>query len=169
MELNVNIFTRRSVRKYTGEPVSTGDIETIIKAGMYAPSARNGQPWQFIVIDDRSLLEQIAAMHRNAQMVKDASLALVVCGDPALTSRPVYLQLDLGAAIENVLLAAHGLGLGAVWCGVYPDEARTSGLKALLGIPAEVQPMALIPLGYPAETPEEPERFKPERIHHNTW
>ena len=163
------IQTRRSIREYEDRDVPKELIRQMLAAAMMAPSARNGQPWQFIVIDDRNLLSQIPQFHPNGAMVAKAPVAILVCGDLALEQSPGYWPIDCAAATENLLLAAHALGLGAVWTGVYPREERMQGFRRLFELPENVIPHTLIPLGYPAEQPVSRERYQPQRVHHNGW
>ena len=170
MELYEGLITRRSVRKYTGEKISEEDINTIINAGMYAPSARNTRPWHFIVIDDKSAFEKIMAFHPAAAMLSQASHAIAVCGDEELQNGPGYYVMDCSAALENMLLAAHALGVGAVWVGIHPKPDRIEALSALLELPAHVKPVALISLGVPSENEESVcQRYEPEKIRYNRW
>ena len=163
------ILKRRSIRRYSGKPVDKSEIRLLLKAGMYAPSARNEQPWHFIVIDQRDLLIRIRDVHPYASMLPGAELAILVCGDEKLELSKGYWPVDCAAATQNILLAAHALGLGAVWLGVYPRPARQSDLRKIFELPSHVHPFALISIGYPAEEKRMPERFKDERIRWNEW
>jgi nitroreductase len=163
------IFTRRSIRRYTPEPVSAEAIREILKAAMSAPSAGNEQPWEFIVITDRSLLDEIPRFHPNAQMVKEASAAILVCGNLHRETHQGFWVQDCSAAVENILLAVTQKGLGAVWVGIYPRGERVEGMRKLFNLPDFVMPFALVPLGYPAEEKPPSERFDSSRIHDNKW
>ncbi|HAF28968.1 MAG TPA: nitroreductase family protein [Bacteroidales bacterium] len=163
------ILTRRSIRKYTKQEVASNQVDTLIKAGMYAPSASNQQPRHFIVINESDILNKIAEVHPYAKMLKQAQLAILVCGDINLELSKDYWVVDCSAATQNILLAAHELGLGAVWLGIHPREERKSEIRNIFKLPENIQPMSLISIGYPAEEKEMPERFKPERIHYNAW
>jgi nitroreductase len=163
------IFNRRSIRKYTDKVVSEDLIEKILRAGMAAPSAGNEQPWHFIVIDDKDVLNEIPKFHPYSQMLKQASHAIVVCGDRSLQKYEGYWVQDCSAAMQNMLLMAQDLGLGAVWLGVYPVQERVSGLKKLLSLPEGVTPLSIMSLGYPAEAKEPEDRFNSSRIHKNGW
>ncbi len=163
------IFTRRSIRHFTDKKVSKEDIETILKAAMYAPSAGNQRPWHFIVITDQDILSEIPTIHPYAQMVRESAFSILVCGDLSLQSHEGYWMLDCAASVQNLLLAAHELGFGAVWTGVYPRENRIDGIRSLIKLPENVIPFALVPIGYPAETKELPNRFEESRVHFNKW
>ena len=171
MDLFEAIHTRRSIRAFTPEPVSEADLETVLRAAMAAPSAGNAQPWHFVVIDDRAILDAIPAIHAHAAMVKSAPLAIAVAAELAQEKFPGfgYWTLDCSAAVENLLLAARGLGLGTVWCGIYPRPERMEGLARLLRFPDGVTAHALVVIGHPAQEFKRVERFKPERIHKNVW
>jgi len=169
METLKAILTRRSVRRYTNVPVTTEEQENILKAAMYAPSANNQQPWQFIVIDEREKLNHLTELHPYAKSLLEAPLAVLVCGDMNVTRSKDYWVQDCSAATQNLLLAAHGLGLGTVWLGVYPREARYKAIQEYLGLPETVIPFSLIAVGHPAGPLPEADRFKPNRIHTNGW
>lgn len=165
------IHTRRSIRTYLDQPVPEELIQKLLAATMQAPSACNQQPWQFVVIDDRAILAKIPPIMPNAAMVANAPLAILVCGDlhMRVEKSEGYWVLDCAAAIENMLLAAHALGLGAVWCGVYPREKRMEGLRQLVGLPKNVIAHSLVVLGYGAEKVPAEDRYRAERVHHNQW
>lgn len=163
------ILNRRSIRKYTDQPIPDDIIKELLKAGMSAPSAGNQKPWHFIVINEREILDEIPKFHPYAQMVKQAKSAIVVCADLSLEKHPGYWVQDCSAATQNILLAAHDKGLGAVWVGLYPREERVAGMTKLLNIPENVIPLSLIPLGYPAEQKDYIERYDPDRVHYNKW
>jgi nitroreductase len=169
MDAMAMILTRRSIRKYTQDPVTDSLVEELLKAAMSAPSAGNQQPWQFVVIRSRTLLEQIPTIHPYSSMVPDAQLAILVCGDLQAARLSGYWIQDCSAATENLLLAAHAKGLGAVWLGVYPREERVQGLQRLLGLPEHVIPMALIAVGYPAEQKPPSNRYDAARVHNDGW
>ena len=163
------IIERRSIRRYSGKPVDKREINLLLKSAMYAPSARNQQPWHFIVIDDRVLLGRIMKVHPYASMLSGASAAVLVCGDDTLELSKGYWSVDCAAATQNLLLAAHALGIGAVWLGVYPRQERQDGIGEIFELPAHVHPFSLVSLGYPGENIDIPERFRPERIRWNRW
>lgn len=163
------IFNRRSIRRYTEQNIDSETIILLLKAAMYAPSAVNKQPWHFIVIDSRKTMQQIMEIHPHAGMLRTASHGIVICGDEQLQHDDGYWVVDCGAATQNLLLAAHSLGLGACWVGIQPREARKKAFSSLLGCPAHVKPFALVTLGYPAEAKPMPERFHPEKVKLNMW
>lgn len=169
MQLKEALLHRRSIRRYTTDVVADQLITDIIRAGMYAPSAANKQPWHFIVIRQQKTFEDIVAFHPHARMLLQAQAAILVCSDSKLEHGPGYGVVDCSAAVENMLLYAHGLGLGACWIGIHPREERKKNISELLNLPGHVAPIALISLGYPAETKATPERFEPTRIHYEKW
>jgi len=148
--LEVNL-TRRSIRRYKKQTVPYGEIEGLIRAGMAAPSANNQQPWHFVVIDDNSILDEIPKFHPYSQMLREASAAVLVCGDTGLDRGGGMWVQDCAAATENILLAAHAKGIGAVWLGVFPREERYLTIREMLGMPENVVPFSIVSLGFPAE------------------
>ncbi|MCE5252674.1 MAG: nitroreductase family protein [Actinomycetia bacterium] len=163
------ILTRRSIRRYTDRPVADEVVVELLRAAMAAPSAQNQQPWQFIVVRDRSLLTKMAHVSRYSGMVGGAQAAVVVCGDLTNERSPGFWVEDCAAATQNLLIAAHALGLGAVWVGIYPRRERVDRLRDLFKPPEEVIPFAVIPIGYPAENPGPVDRFDRERVHFDRW
>ena len=136
---------------------------------MAAPSAKNQQPWHFVVVRDRSLLVRMETFSPYSKMVGGAQVAIAVCGDASQAPSPYYWAQDCSAATQNLLIAAHALGLGAVWLGAYPGEERVDRLRNLLALPEHVVPLAVIAIGYPAEDPGPVDRFDQQRIHFDTW
>lgn len=167
-----NIMTRTSVRSYTDKSVEDEKIELILKAGMAAPTARNKQPWVFIVVNDKELLTQMADSLPYAKMAAQASVAIVACGDLSKAlegDAAAYWIQDVSAATENILLAAHGLGLGAVWTGVYPIKERMNTVCRILNLPENIVPLNVIPVGYPKENPVPKDKWKKENVYYNAY
>lgn len=169
MEFQDVVKTRRSIRNYTEKPVSEEMIEAVIRTAMMAPSAGNQQPWHFIVLRKREQLDAIPTFHPYSKMVQKAQVAILICGDPDGGKWPDYWAQDCSAATQNLLLGARNLGLGTVWAGVYPDEARMAGFRQLLGIPDNIYPFALVPVGWPDGDFQEADRFNSARIHFGAW
>jgi len=163
------IMTRRSIRRFKDRPVDEKSIAILLQAAMQAPSASNRQPWHFIVITERGLLSAIPEFHPHAKMLFQTPAAIMICGDIRIEESIEYINTDCSAATQNLLLAAHDLGLGAVWLGIYPRERRVAEIRKLLGIPRTITPIALVALGYAAEEKEPEERFQPKRVHRNRW
>ena len=166
-----NIHSRKSVRQFTSDPVSEKQVETLLRAAMAAPTAVNYQPWRFVVVTERRELDEIAGILPYAQMLKQAPLAIIVCGETTWMGgigNP-YWQQDCAAATENLLLAAEALGLGAVWTGVYPNEDLYPKLHDYLNLPANIQPLCCIPVGHPSGKTQPRDKWKPENIHYGKW
>ena len=166
-----NIMTRTSIRQFTNQPVSKDTLDMIVKAGMAAPSAVNAQPWAFVVVTDKEVLDSLNVKHSHANL-KTATAAIIVCGNLEKAMEgpgQEYWVQDCSAASENILLAAHALGLGAVWCGVYPIEDRVKDISQVLGLPEKIIPLNIITMGYPAENPEPKDKFKADAIHYQKW
>jgi nitroreductase len=163
------IFERRSIRKYSKLPISDDFIEKLLRAAMAAPSAGNQQPWEFIIIKDKNILTDITKVHPYSQMLKEASVAIVVCADLDKEKHGGSWVIDCSAATENILIEAQYLGLGAVWLGVYPREDRIKGVKELINLPVNIVPLSIVSLGYPAEKKGPSDRYDKLRIHINKW
>ena len=166
------IMTRTSIRQYTDQPVEKEKIEAMLRAGMAAPTAVNAQPWHFVVVSDKAKLGELAAANPRAGMLKSAPLAIVVCGDMSKAmegkGRQFWIQ-DCSAATENILLAAHAQGLGAVWTALYPMEERIQPVSEALKLPDTLIPLCTVVIGYPAEQPEPKDKWKPENISYNEY
>jgi len=166
-----NIMTRTSIRQYKDQPVEQEKIDIMLKAAMAAPTAVNLQPWHFIVIDDKNTLKLLSGQQPN-----NAPLMIAVCGDTNKTTMPdgkgklpdFWVQ-DVSAATENLLLAAHAQGLGAVWTGVYPVMERVAEVANVLNCPENIIPLAVVRIGYPDESPEPKDKFKQENISYNKF
>jgi nitroreductase len=160
------IFRRRSIRKYTSEPISKADLTALLEAGMAAPSASNKKPWHFVTVTDNQALKALADAHRYGKMLPGAGLAIAVCGDPSISN---WWVQDCSAATENILIAASGLGLGAVWLGIYGVPEREQALREILGIPKDVGVLSLLSIGHPAEHRDARTQYDPARIHTGQW
>lgn len=162
-----NIATRTSIRSYSVRPVEDKTIETLLKAGMAAPTAQNSQPWVFYVVKDKELMREIANELPFTRMAADAAVLIVPCGDrdKFLSGEGMtYWVQDVSAATENILLAAHAMGLGAVWTGVYPIRERIADVSRILDLDEKHVPLCVIPIGYPAENPKPKDKWDPDKI-----
>jgi nitroreductase len=164
-----SVMSRRSIRKYTDKKISDETVRELLKAAMAAPSAGNQQPWEFIVLRDKEVMSKIIEVHKYATMLKEAEVAIVVCGDEAKEKFKGYWVQDCSAATENILIEAQELGLGGVWLGVYPMEDRVEALKEILNIPSSVTPLSIVSLGYPGESKDPADRYDETRIHFDRW
>ena len=167
------IRARTSIRSFDpSRSVSDADVEKILRAAMCAPSAMNRQPWEFVVVRDKAKLEELGRRLPNSRVANGAQLAIAVCGttDNGLPGRgKEYWIHDCSAATMNLLLAVKGLGLGAVWTGVYPGVERIAIVREVLKIPAGYEPLNLIPIGYPAENPPPKDKWNPAKVHRDIW
>lgn len=171
MEVYEAILTRRSVRTYDTRPVSPEIIKKIAGAGMCSPSARNNRPWEFIAITDRSILSRLSKVRPFWAMLNGAGAAIVVVNDNRTYTSPTtaFSVQDCAAATENILLAAHGEGLGAVWLGLYPLKEEQDMVRDILEIPANIIPFSIISLGYPAVRVKGKDCFEEEKLHWNSY
>ncbi len=166
------VWRRRSVRRFLpGRPVGEDAIQELLAAAMAAPSACNRRPWEFIVLTEAGRLAAVASLLPNGAFLAEAPLGIVVLGDIARAhaGELSYLLQDCSAAIENLLVAAPALGLGACWLGVHPRADRMAGLRRLFSLPEGIVPVAVLAVGHPAEAPEPRTQFEPERVHRNGW
>lgn len=163
-----NIMTRTSVRTYEpGRDISADTVETLLRAAMSAPTAVNAQPWKFIVVRNADVRDSLAKSLPNAgDKLTAAPLAVVVCGDTAkfFKPQPDFWVQDCSAATENLLLAAHAIGLGAVWCGIYPDQARVKECAGALGLTGRFIPLCVVPIGYPTGENTPKDKWKVENV-----
>ena len=162
------IMTRRSVRKYTAEAVSDEALETVLRAAMAAPSAGNQQPWRFVIVRDRGILGQLSQATPYAGMLAGAPVGIVVCADTRDLRHPNWVN-DCSAAVENALLAAHAIGLGAVWIGVHPIEERIENVRGIVALPDYAVPMSMVALGHPLEQKPPADRYEAAFVHHDHW
>ncbi|MBP5476714.1 MAG: nitroreductase family protein [Paludibacteraceae bacterium] len=166
-----NIMTRVSVRHFTGEKISDEQLEQLLRCAMAAPSAMNKQPWEFLVVSDEDMLMRLDEEFPYSRCGNGAAVAIIPCGNlqRAISTMPDFWVNDLSAATENILLAAHAMGLGAVWTGVHPNPERAQKLQELLGLPAHIVPLCIVPVGIPAEQPEIKDKWDADRIHYNAF
>ena len=157
-----NIMTRTSIRSYTSQAIPADTIEILLKAGMAAPTAVNAQPWHFIAINSKEKLAELAGTNPNAGMLRQAPLAIAVCGN-------MNKAMQGKAPTENILLAAHAMGLGAVWTGVYPTDERVAAVSKVLKLPENIIPLCVIVIGHPAERPQPKDKWKPENVSYNEY
>jgi nitroreductase len=169
MEIFEAITTRRSIRAYTDKPVADDLLRRVLAAGMMAPSAGNEQPWEFVLIRQKKTLKALSEAHPHADMAQHAQAAILACGNMARVTHGEFWVQDLAAAIQNMLLAAHALGLGSVWVGIHPREKRVADIRKVVPLPEGIVPFALLPLGYPGEEKPSPDRFSASRIHKEKW
>lgn len=166
----MSILSRVSVRRYADKPVTPEQISAVLHAGMSAPSGVNKQPWEFVVVDDQELLKQLADALPYAKMTAQAPVAIVVCGNKGRFLSgvdDVLWEQDSSAASENILLAAHAIGLGGVWTCIYPHEERMAPVKSILNLPDNMVPFNLIPIGHPLTDHVPMDKWHPERVHQN--
>ena len=167
-----NIMSRKSVRNFTGEPVTKACLLVLLKAGMAAPSARNRQPLAFVAVTERQTLDALGNGLPYTKMLFKAGACIVVCGDSAVPLQEGAMDLwyqDAAAATENILLAVEAMGLGAVWSALYPYPDRENHARKLLKLPLSVTPFNVIPIGHPASVDLPKDKFKAEKIHWERW
>lgn len=169
MDLQYALINRRSIRKYKDQKISKEDLNSILKAAMYAPSAMNLQAWHFIVIDDKSTLIETVKSIPYAEMLTQSAAAILVCGDSAIEKNESWILQNCSAAIQNILLSAHGLGIGSCWIAIHGMDDVYKSIINQFGLPENIIPVSLISLGYPEEKVTSEERFKKEKIHYNKW
>lgn len=165
------IHQRKSVRNYTDQEVTKEQLETLVRAGMAAPTAINTQPWQFVIVTDKTLKADYAKGNMQEAMINKCSAMIVVCCDMSLENDRAknFWQQDCAAATENILLAAESMGLGTVWTGVYPVEERVKTVSEKFGLPENVTPFCVILVGYPDGSDQPKDKYKAERIHWNKY
>jgi nitroreductase len=168
MDALTAILTRRSIRRYTGDPVTQGEINTLLTAGFYAPSASDRRPWEFVVVRDRTILNRFAENGQYQKMMYEARAAIIVCGNEKRMPVHDLLINDCSAASQNILLAAHAIGLGAVWCGIVQPE-MIKRFREDLGLPEHILPVAAIALGHPAERRTAQERYNAANVHEEKY
>ncbi len=165
------IFVRRSIRKFNNKKIEQEKVEKLLKAGMQAPSAGNQQPWEFLVIDDREILDKLSTAGAYSSMLKTATLAIITLITNNDMRFPEYYQQDMGAATQNILLEAVALDLGAVWIGVEPDTLRKDFIAETFGLPSQIIPFSIIAVGYPEDGCENKfiDRFDYSKVKYNKY
>ena len=161
------LLKRRSVRKYSGEPVGTDELTKLLEAAMAAPSAKNRQPWHFVVVQDKKTLKKLSEAHPYGKMLVGAAAAIAVCGD--MNVAPDYWIQDCSASTENILISVAALGLGAVWLGCHPRPERVTAIKKVLGIPEHIGVLSLLSIGHPGEEKEPRTQYDEARVHKEKW
>lgn len=169
MDILEAIRTRRTIRYYKTEPVPEEVFEHLLTAAFQAPSAFDERPWHFLVIDQPERLKALADAMEHCDMLREAQAGFLICMDPGLEQVPGFAVQDCSACGQNVLLAAHALGIGACWIGLHPVEEREQAVRKNCKIPGNLIPFALISLGYPNEDLPPEDRTDKERIHRNEW
>ena len=169
MEALEAIQTRRSIRSFTDAPIEDAALQQMLEAAMAAPSAGNAQPWRFVVIRDKTLLQRITAIHPYAAMAANAALAILVCADITAEKFCGFWPQDCSAATQNLMLAARALDIGTVWCGIHPVEEREKAFQTLFNLPETVRPFALVAAGYTSQPFTRRDTYDRNKIHQNTW
>lgn len=169
MDVLEALMTRCSIRQFRAAPVAETAVRRMLEVLFRSPSAADARPWQFAVVDRRETLDRLEAAMPGCEMLRSAPLAILVCAEPAREQIPGFWPQDCAAASENLLLAAHGLGLGAVWIGLYPVADRERAVREVLNVPDGLVPFALVPVGEPAEQPKLEDRYDPSRVHRDGW
>lgn len=167
-----NIMTRVSVRAFTGEKISQAQIDTLLRAAMAAPSAINKQPWAFIVVTEEDIIARLGEALPYSRCSNHPAVAIIPCGDLSKAipgEMGAFWINDVSAATQNLLLAAHAMGLGAVWTGLHPDMNRAQMVQDMLGLPEHIIPLCVVPVGVPAEQPAIKDKYLPQNIHYNQW
>ncbi|WP_185966852.1 MULTISPECIES: nitroreductase family protein [Clostridium] len=163
------ISTRKSIRKYTEQTITDKELNTILNAGFCAPSAKNKRPWNFIVVKNKDQLMELSKININGKMLQNANCCIIVCGDKILQGTKELLIADCSASTQNMLLASHGLGIGAVWCGVIQNSDWRKQIVKQFKLPESIIPISVISLGYPKEIRKSESRFDLSKIHNEIW
>lgn len=165
------IFNRRSIRSYLDKKIEDDKVDKLIRAGMQAPSAMNGQPWEFLVVQEKDTLKKLGEMSMFSKMVGGAPLAIVLLGNAKKMRAKAFFPQDMGAASENILLEATYLGLGGVWLGVNSISEREKFVREIFKLPEEIMPFGIIVIGYPGAGQENKfvDRYNPEKVHYEKY
>lgn len=159
------LHQRRSIRRFTSQPVTKEQIQSMLSAAMAAPTAHNRQHWHYVAVTDRQLLDHLSEVHPYAKMLREATLCIAVCGERT----HAFWEQDCAAATQNILLAATALGLGSVWLGIHPNPQPVNTVRELLSIPDPYVPLSLIAIGNPAEEKEPAQRYEESKVHYDKW
>lgn len=163
------ILSRHSVRRYSDKEIPESQLMEILHAGMSAPSAMGSRPWHFILVTDRERLDGVAGIHPYAQMSRQASAGILVCGEPSKETFEMYFQQNCSAAVENILIAVSSFGLGAVWVGLYPNATHVKIFKEYFKLPEGIEPFAWVPIGHLLEPARPDNRLDLTMVHRNIW
>ncbi|SLM28823.1 putative NADH dehydrogenase/NAD(P)H nitroreductase [Desulfamplus magnetovallimortis] len=169
MELFEALHTRRSIRQYEDREISSEIVKKILASAMMAPSTADARTWHFILVTDSKIKDRIKDVHPYVGMVTKSPLSILICGDLSKEKFQGFWPQDCSAAMQNLLLAAHGLGLGAVWTGIYPIEDRVDKFRDILDLPENIIPFGMAVMGWPAQTVQSKERYDEGLIHLNKW
>ncbi len=164
-----NILNRTSVRKFQDKKIESSELKQILQAGFSAPSAKNTQPWEFLIVENPKTLEKMATFSPYAGPIKKAALGMLVCADTNCNPSIDYCQQDCAAATENMLIAAKSLNIGSCWIGVYPNTERINPIREYFNLPPNIMPMWMIAFGYPAENPKVKNKWKDSKIHYEKF
>ena len=163
------IRQRRSIRKYKSQPVEDEKLALLVEAALRSPSSMGNNPWEFIIVTDQDKKDQIKDVHPYVGMIQNAPLGILICGDISKEKFQGFWPQDCAAAMQNLLLAAHASGLGAVWTGIYPIEDRALKFKRIFNLPDHIIPFGLAVMGWPAQKIKSEERFTEELVRYNVW
>ena len=169
MDLFEAIHTRRSIRQYTDKEIPADQVQKLLAAAMRAPSAGDARPWQFILVTDPDKKKRVKDVHPYVGMIAKAPLGILICGDLKKEKYPGFWPQDCSAAMQNLLLAAHASGLGAVWTGIYPMEDRVQKFSKIFGLPEQIIPFGFAVMGWPAQKVKSENRYTEACVHHNEW
>ena len=169
MDIQEALLSRRSIRKYKSQQISDENISSILKSAMYAPSAMNLQAWHFVVVNNKQVMVDILKAIPHAEMLQQAVASILVCGDTNVEKNEAWIVQNCSAATQNILLSAHGFGIGSCWIGIYGSDDTFKKIKSLFQLLDNIIPISLVSLGYPAEEIKTEERFAKEKIHINKW
>ncbi|SCY55731.1 nitroreductase family protein [Alkaliphilus peptidifermentans] len=169
MDVLTAIRTRRSIRRFSKKSIDEKVLNTIMEAGFCAPSAKNKRPWHFILVKNKEILKRLAGNDSNHKPISEADCCIVICGDKNIQGMNDFILEDCSAAVQNILLASHGVGIGAVWCGLHTGTKDSKSLTEIFELPTKIVPIAIVALGYPEEDKGAVERFDFSKVHYEKW